>query len=73
MTGRDAAILRAVASGHGELDCGCLRIDGRWCCDQAAAYRLARAGLIRPGAGPPKQRGPAVLTAAGYAELAGAP
>lgn len=72
---RDLAILRAVAGGHAELNCGCLRIDGRWCCDQAATYRLARAGLIRPACPdlPSSNSSPAVLTTAGYAELAGAP
>jgi hypothetical protein len=69
LTGRDRAILRAVATGGAELVAGAepdLLLDGRYCCDQTAAHRLARAGLIAPatvaGVG---QRVAAVLTAAG--------
>jgi hypothetical protein len=74
LTARDRAILRAVAAGGAELVCGSepdLLIDGRCCCDQIAAHRLARAGLIgaalMAGTG---ERVPASLTAAGAARLA---
>jgi hypothetical protein len=74
LTRRDRAILRAVADGRAELVYGAepdLLLDGRCCCDQVAAHRLARAGLIAPlvvaGVG---QRVPARLTPAGSAQLA---
>jgi hypothetical protein len=77
LSGRDRAILRAVGTGTAELTWGAepdLLLDGRFCCDQAAAHRLARAGLIAPAAvcvvG---QRVAAVLTAAGRRELQQAP
>ena len=70
---RDRAILRAVAGGYAELVFGTepdLIIDGRCCCDQTAAHRLARAGLIAPlGAAVVGQRVPAGLTPAGTARL----
>jgi hypothetical protein len=70
---RDRAILRAVAGGTAELLGGSepdLLLDGRCCCDQMAARRLAHAGLIA-GATPASvgQRVPARLTAAGREEL----
>lgn len=69
LTGRDRSILRAIAAGGAELVGGAepdLLIDGRYCCDQAAAHRLARAGLIAPAAvAQVGQRVAAVLTAAG--------
>lgn len=77
LTGRDHAILRAVARGGAELVAGAepdLLLDGRFCCDQVAAHRLARAGLIalaspcRSG-----QRAAAVVTDAGAAALADVP
>ena len=47
---RDRAILRAVARGGAELLVSSsgpdLFLDGRCCCDQAAARALVRAGLI---------------------------
>jgi len=49
LSGRDRAILRAVAAGGAELCLGTepdLFLDGRCCCDQSAAHRLVRAGLI---------------------------
>jgi hypothetical protein len=74
LSGRDRAILRAVATGGAELAWGSepdLLLDGRYCCDQPAAHRLARAGLIAPvavcRAG---QRVPATVTEAGRRELA---
>jgi hypothetical protein len=73
LTGRDRAILRAVAAGGAELLIGAepdLLLDGRCCCDQVAAHRLTHAGLIAPtltaGVG---QRVPACLTPAGAARL----
>ena len=51
LTGRDRAILRAVAAGRAELGWGAepdLFLDGRCCCDQPAAHRLVRVGLIAP-------------------------
>ena len=70
---RDRAILRAVAGGTAELMGGAqpdLLVDGRCCCDQMAAHRLARAGLIT-GDGPavPGRRRPALLTPLGHQEL----
>ncbi|MFC4944114.1 hypothetical protein [Pseudonocardia sp. GCM10023141] len=74
LTGRDRAILRAVAAGTAELAWGVepdLFIDGRCCCDQNAAHRLARCGLIAPVtvcvAG---QRVAAKVTDEGFAHLA---
>ena len=49
LSGRDRAILRAVERGTAELVVGVepdLYVDGRWCADQFAAHRLARAGLL---------------------------
>jgi len=73
LTWRDRAILRAVAGGGAELVYGAepdLIIDGRCCCDQSAAHRLARAGLIAPLAtATVGQRVPARLTPAGTARL----
>jgi len=70
---RDRAILRAVAKGSAELVFGAepdLLIDGRCCCDQTAAHRLAHAGLIAPRATATiGQRVPACLTPAGTARL----
>ena len=73
LTHRDRAILRAVAGGTAELLGGSepdLLVDGRCCCDQMAARRLARAGLIA-GTTPARlgQRVPARLTPAGHQEL----
>lgn len=73
LTYRDRAILRAVARGTAEMLVSSqpdLFVDGRFCCDQLAAHRLAHAGLIagaRPGT--VGQRVPARLTAAGHLEL----
>jgi hypothetical protein len=49
LSGRDRAILRAVAAGGAELCVGNepdLFLDGRSCCDQSAAHHLVHAGLI---------------------------
>jgi hypothetical protein len=69
LTRRDLAILRAVGRGTAEMVVGAepdLFLDGRCCCDQVAAHRLARAGLIA-AAGPAAvgQRVAARLTRAG--------
>lgn len=70
---REVALLRAVASGRGELVCSCepdLLIDGLCCCDQYTAHRLAHDGFIRPAiAGAVGQRVPAELTPAGATAL----
>jgi hypothetical protein len=74
LTGRDRAILRAVAAGGAELLYGSepdLLLDGRCCCDQVAAHRLSRAGLIAPAVtASVGERVPARLTSAGTARLA---
>ncbi|MDN5858620.1 MAG: hypothetical protein L0H84_08340 [Pseudonocardia sp.] len=70
LTGRDRAILRAVGAGHAELGSGSvLYLDGLYCSDQAAAWRLADAGLIAAAPGATGERVPAVLTREGL-ELA---
>lgn len=70
LSGRERALLRAVAAGRCELGGGCepvLLIDGLTCADSGAARRLVAAGLIgAPGRG----RAPAMLTAAGHAAMA---
>lgn len=73
LSARDRAILRAVGRGRAAFPRGAgtaLEVDGRCCCDQSAAHRLVREGLVAPGggAGP---RVPAVLTPAGERVLAG--
>ncbi|WP_232665241.1 hypothetical protein [Pseudonocardia sp. TRM90224] len=69
LSARDRAILRAVVNGTAEFVWGAepdLYIDGRFCCDQAAAHRLVKAGLIGPVVEVPiTQRVPAQLTPAG--------
>ena len=71
LTGRDRAILRAVAGGSAELSGGSepdLFLDGRSCCDQPAARRLAQLGLIAAAvASPVGRRAPAIVTPAGRA------
>lgn len=71
VSGRDRAVLRAVAAGRCQLGAGVqpvLLVDGLVCADSAAGHRLVAAGLIAlpDGAHP---LGPAVLTAAGRAAL----
>ncbi|MGI5129646.1 hypothetical protein ACQEVB_22760 [Pseudonocardia sp. CA-107938] len=62
LTGRDRAILRAVAAGHAELGTGSvLYVDGRYCSDQTAGWRLTKAGLIAAAQGATGERVPAVL------------
>jgi hypothetical protein len=73
LSGRDRAILRAVAAGGAELQLGRepdLFLDGRCCCDQAAAHHLVRAGLITAAMrGLVGQRVAAALTPAGREAL----
>ncbi len=77
LSGRDRAILRAVAAGGAELALGAepdLFLDGRFCCDQSAVHRLVRAGLIAGAAlGLVGQRVAAGLTATGRQALGTAP
>jgi hypothetical protein len=73
LSGRDRAILRAVAAGGAELQLGTqsdLFLDGRCCCDQTAAHQLVRAGLIAAATlGLVGQRVAAALTPAGREAL----
>ena len=75
LSGRDRAILRAVAAGGAQLQLGSepdLFLDGRSCCDQTAAHQLVRAGLIAATTlGLVGQRVTASLTSAGHAALDG--
>jgi hypothetical protein len=73
LSGRDRAVLRAVAMGRCQLGAGCepvLLVDGLVCADFSTGGRLVAAGLVAPpDAGRPL--GPAQLTAAGSAAIAG--
>ncbi len=73
LSGRDRAIMRAVAAGGAELALGAepdLFLDGRCCCDQSAAHRLVRSGLIAAATlGIVGQRVAAALTTAGQQAL----
>jgi hypothetical protein len=73
LTGRERAILRAVAAGSAELTGGRepdLLLDGRYCCDQGAVHRLVQAGLIAPArVCAVGDRVPAQVTTAGRLEL----
>jgi hypothetical protein len=75
LSGRDRAILRAVAAGGAELQLGTepdLFFDGRSCYDQSAAHHLVRAGLITAATlGLAARRVNAVLTPAGHQALDG--
>ncbi|TQM79673.1 hypothetical protein FHX81_1983 [Saccharothrix saharensis] len=66
ITGRDRAVLRAVAAGRREYAAGTLLVDGLRCCDQFVGPGLARAGLIA------SRTGPSRLTDDGRALLAAA-
>jgi hypothetical protein len=73
LSGRDRAILRAVAAGGAELALGSepdLFLEGRCCCDQPAAHHLVRAGLIAAATlGLVGQRVAATVTPAGRQAL----
>jgi hypothetical protein len=73
LSGRDRAILRAVAAGRAEVTVSAepdLLVDGLFCCDQAAAHTLCHAGLICPAtAAACGARVAAVLTPAGVTAL----
>jgi hypothetical protein len=74
LSGRDRAILRAVAAGRAEVTVRTeldILVDGLFCCDQAAAHTLCRAGLICPATAGAAcgARVLAVLTPAGVAAL----
>lgn len=73
LSGRDRAVLRAVAAGRCHLGTGCapvLRVDGMSCADSSAGYRLLAAGLI-VAPDPARPLDVVVLTAAGRAALGG--
>ena len=63
---RERAILRAVADGRGELTAGAvpeLYLDGRYCSDQEAVYRLTTSRYIAPARrAPAGERVRAVVT-----------
>jgi hypothetical protein len=73
LTGRDRALLRAVAAGRCEIVASGtpdLRVDGRWFCDQPRAHVLLAAGLLtRAGPGARGAPATALLTGAGRAAL----
>jgi len=71
LTGRDLALLGAVAAGRCELTGHgkALRVDGVWFCDQLRVRALLDAGLLRAFT-PARGRAPATLTEAGRATLA---
>lgn len=74
LSGRDRAILRAVADGRVDIALSSepdLFVDGLFCCDQLAAHALAHAGFICPATtGRRGSHVPALLTTAGVAALA---
>ena len=73
LSGRDRAILRAVAAGGAQLQLGAepdLFLDGRSCTEPSAAHYLVHAGLITAAAlGLVGRRVAAVLTPAGHQAL----
>ena len=72
LSGRDRAVLRAVAAGRCRLGAGwqpVLLVDGLVCADSAAGHRLVAAGLIHPP-DPARPLSPASLTPAGRLALA---
>ena len=75
LSGRDRAILRAVAAGGAQLQLGAVPgqfLDGRSCADQFAAHQLVHAGYITPATlGLLGQRVAAALTPAGHEALDG--
>jgi hypothetical protein len=75
LSGRDRAILRAVAAGGAQLQLGAepdLFFDGRSCADQYAVHHLVHAGFITAATlGLLGQRVTAILTPAGHEALDG--
>lgn len=72
LSGRDRAILAAVADGRCSVGVGAgapLLIDGRCCSDQFAGSRLRATGLIRLVKLSGEHHGTAVLTPAGRQAL----
>jgi hypothetical protein len=72
LSGRDRALLRAVATGRCTLGNGwqpVLLIDGLACTDSAAGHRLVAAGLINPP-DPDRALAPAIITSLGWRALA---
>ncbi len=73
MSGRERALLRAVAAGRCQFRGGCepvLLVDGMACADWAAARRLVEAGLV-VAPDPSCALSTVSLTPAGTAALAG--
>ncbi len=73
LSGRDRAVLRAVAGGRCRLGSGWqpeLLIDDLACADSAAGHRLVNAGLINPP-DPERPFGPASITTLGWRALGG--
>jgi hypothetical protein len=73
LSGRDRAVLRAVAAGRAQLGAGCepvLLVDGLVCADFSTGARLVACGLVAPP-DPARPLGPAHLTAAGAEALSG--
>lgn len=73
LSGRDRALLRAVAVGRCELGSGwqpVLLVDGLACADSAAGHRLVNAGLIDPP-DPERPLAQATITPLGWRALAG--
>jgi hypothetical protein len=73
LTGRQRALLRAVAAGRCELTVDRepdMFVDGVFCCDQLSARQLVRSRLVAGSAGRPGGRAPAALTDAGWIALA---
>ena len=71
LTGRDRALLRAVAAGRCDIaptGIPNLRVDGRWFCDQLRAHVLLAAGLVTRAGGASVT---ALITRAGRAALDG--
>ncbi len=75
LTGRQRALLRAVAAGRCELTSSQqpdMFVDGLFCCDQLSARQLVRARLVAGAAGRPGGRAPAALTDDGWQALSSA-
>jgi hypothetical protein len=71
LSGRDRAVLRAIADGRCRLGAGwqpVLLVDGLVCADSGTGRRLVAAGLIH-APDPVRPLGPARLTAAGRRAL----